>query len=285
MVVVLLLTIAAFAYFYAIHPEIRAQLSHISPVTLGLLLLLYLIQVAIVGLTLLYTLALCNVKLAYRETFLLTMYSAVINFFGPLQSGPALRAVYLRKKHGLKIKNFTLATIVYLGFYALFSGLFLLSGLLKWWLVALVVVIVLIFIWGKHSQLPIVERLKQLHLQSLGMLALVSLLQVASIAAIYYTELRAVDPAVHISQAVVYTGAANFALFVALTPGAIGFRESFLLFSRHLHHISSSNIVTANVIDRGVYILLLLLLAAAIFGTHASENFRVKSEKPPSESS
>jgi len=75
---------------------------------------------------------------------------------------------------------------------------------------------------------------------------------------------------------VIYTGAANFALFVSITPGAIGFRESFLLFSQHLHHIDSSTIVAANLIDRSVYIVLLLLLAAGIFGTHAQRRFKIK---------
>jgi uncharacterized membrane protein YbhN (UPF0104 family) len=73
----------------------------------------------------------------------------------------------------------------------------------------------------------------------------------------------------------VYTGAANLALFVSLTPGAIGFRESFLVFSQHLHHISNSTIVAANILDRAMYLVLLLILALIIFGTHARRQLGV----------
>jgi uncharacterized membrane protein YbhN (UPF0104 family) len=68
---------------------------------------------------------------------------------------------------------------------------------------------------------------------------------------------------------ITYTGAANFALFVALTPGAIGIREAFLLFTRHLHHISSANIVAANIIDRAIFIVVLGVLFGLTLGFHA----------------
>lgn len=283
MVSVLLTTIAAFVYYFAKHPSVGDQLRHTPPGLLLLILALYAVQIVIIGLTLLFTLRLCDTRLHMRESLLLTMYTVVINFFGPLQSGPAFRGVYLRQKHGLKLRNYTLATFVYLGLYALFSGLFLLSGLLKWWLLIGVVIAVLAALWLQRSEHKLAARLRQLHLRSLGLLSLATLLQVGAIAAIYYTELRAVDPGVGVNQAVVYTGAANFALFVALTPGAIGFRETFLLFSRRLHHIGSSTIVAANVIDRSVYIILLLLLAVAIFGTHAREQLRTKPSGPTKE--
>jgi uncharacterized membrane protein YbhN (UPF0104 family) len=279
MVSVLALTVTVFSYFIVKHPELRTQLRHLSPQLIVGLLLLYAIQVVAIGLTVLYTVRLCDVRLGIRETLLLTMYTVVINFFGPLQSGPAFRGLYLKQKHGLKLKNFTLATFVYLGLYALFSGLFLLSSVLKWWLLLVVLLVIALALWLKSSQTPLAKRLRQLHWQSLAALALATLIQVCLIAVIYYTELQAVDPGVRLSQAITYTGAANFALFVAITPGAIGFRETFLVFSRHLHHISNSVIVAANLIDRSVYIIMLLILAAIIFGTHAQDKLRTKLTK------
>lgn len=274
MAVVLTATATAFAYYIAKHPELRTQLRHTSPGVLLLLLLLYGVQVGAIGLTVLYTMSLCRVKLSVRESLLLTMYTVVINFFGPLQSGPAFRALYMKQKHGLKIKSYTLATLVYLFLYALFSGLFLLSGLLKWWLLVIVLAVVLGGFWLVRSGWALAKRFRQLHLRSLVGLAVATFLQLAIVAVIYYVELHSVAPGVHFSQVIVYAGAANFALFVAFTPGAIGFRETFLLFSRRLHHIGSGTIVAANVIDRSVYIVLLLILAAAIFGTHVREQFR-----------
>jgi uncharacterized membrane protein YbhN (UPF0104 family) len=106
------------------------------------------------------------------------------------------------------------------------------------------------------------------------------LLQVVIIIAIYYVELRSVAPGVRFSQALIYTGAANLAMFVSLTPGAIGFRESFLVLSRHLHHLSNTVIVSANILDRAMYFVLLLILALIIFTTHAREQLGVKSKTP-----
>jgi hypothetical protein len=80
-------------------------------------------------------------------------------------------------------------------------------------------------------------------------------------------------------QAVVYGGAANFSLFVALTPGAIGFREAFLEFSRQLHHIPTSGILAASVIDRSVYVAFLGLLFLMTVGLHVGDRFGKASEE------
>jgi uncharacterized membrane protein YbhN (UPF0104 family) len=65
-------------------------------------------------------------------------------------------------------------------------------------------------------------------------------------------------------------------MFVSITPGAIGFREAFLVFSRNLHHISNTTIVAANIIDRSVYLILLIILAILIIATHAGRRLGVK---------
>jgi uncharacterized membrane protein YbhN (UPF0104 family) len=91
---------------------------------------------------------------------------------------------------------------------------------------------------------------------------------------IFAVELDYVNPNISVHQAVTYTGAANFSLFVALTPGAIGIRETFLLLSRHLHHISSANIISASIIDRAVFIVFLGFVFILTIGLHANyKNF------------
>src|SRR5207245_775734 len=101
-VVVLLLTVGVFVNYFLTHAEVRHQLGH-TPV--GLLLLLICLYVGAVGALALVTAAtirLCGVRIKASETYLLTAYSSIINFFGPLQSGPAFRLIYLKQKHGLK---------------------------------------------------------------------------------------------------------------------------------------------------------------------------------------
>ncbi|HXR49990.1 MAG TPA: lysylphosphatidylglycerol synthase domain-containing protein [Verrucomicrobiae bacterium] len=274
-ILVLLATVTFFVYFFVKHPVVRAQLEHTSPAALGLLLLIYLGTVVALAMINDATLRLCKVELGASESLLLTAYSSIINFFGPLQSGPAFRAVYLKKKYGLNLKNYTIATFMYYFFFACFSGLFLLSSILKGWLIVLALAGLFLALLARQNSW-VKARLQALDLRSWYYLALATFLQVGLVALIYYIELKNVAPGTHFTQSLVYTGAANLALFVSLTPGAIGFREAFLLFSQRLHHISSSTIVAANIVDRAMYISLLLILALFIFGTHAQRQFKVR---------
>jgi uncharacterized membrane protein YbhN (UPF0104 family) len=272
-VFVLVLTATAFIYYFAKHPEVWHQLTS-TPI--DLLVILFIGYICFIGSLALInsaTLRLCRTAISNEDSLLLTMYSAIINFFGPLQSGPAFRALYVNKKYGTKLRNFTSATLMYYLFYALFSGAFLLSGILGWWLLALAIVGILGLFAINRSQSSRLQRFKQLDLHGWYFLAGATLLQVSIQAVIYFFELHSVVPGVSWSQVVIYTGAANFALFVSITPGAIGFRESFLLFSQNLHHIDSSAIVVATTIDRAVYVSLLLLMTIFMFATHTSRRF------------
>ncbi len=224
------------------------------------------------------TLRLVKIKASGRESILLTAYTAVVNFFGPLQSGPAARAVYLKRRYSVDLKKYSVATLVYYFFWAAFSGIFLLSGLLKWWLIPLLAICVtLLYLLSKHEFIK--NKMRLLDLKAWYLLALATFAQISIITVIYFIELHSVTPATHFSQAIIYTGAANFALFVSITPGALGFRETFLVFSKHLHHISNSSIIAANIIDRSVYLIVLIILALIIVLTHASKYLGMKSEK------
>lgn len=267
-------TIAAFAYYFVRNPQTLQGLATIRPWTLLLLFGLYgLFMVSLVYIQR-ATIRLCDLTIPPRENATLVMYSSIVNFFGPLQSGPGFRAVYLKKRHDVNLKKYTAATLLYYGFYALFSGFLLLSFAIgAWSLVLCVATLVLVRLIAKKV------RYKQLNHTHVGALALASLAQVLLMVVIYFVQILSFMPAVNIYQAMTYTGAANFALFVSLTPGAIGFRESFLLVSQRLHGISSDVIVSASLVDRGVYILMLLALAVIVFGFHAGDILKSKSKK------
>lgn len=272
-IIVLIATVASFIYYFSKHPEVGHQLRHTSLRLLLLLLFLYFMSIVALAGTMVATLRLCKLDVQKGESFLITAYSAIINFFGPLQSGPAFRAAYLKKKYDLNLKKFATASLVYLFFWGVYSGLMLLYGLLHWWLLLLGLLAIIAALLLRR--VPMVQaQLKGLDLKWWYFLAIATLIQISFVALIYYSELRSVAPGTSFSQAVIYTGAANLALYVSLTPGAIGFRESFLVFSKHLHHVSSSSIVAASILDRAVYIILLIGLAIFIFGSHASRGLQ-----------
>jgi uncharacterized membrane protein YbhN (UPF0104 family) len=268
--IILCLTLAFFIYYFIAHPAVRHQLASTSPQILIAVFFLYILGVIALAIVTLATLRLCKITIGKQESVLLTAYSSIVNFFGPLQSGPAFRAVYLKKRHNVNLKSYAAASIVYYFFYGGISGLLLLYGVLGGWLILLALAGFAIgFMLTKH---PLVaKRMGNLDLRGWYYLAGATALQIAIVTVIYFLELHSIAPGTTLKQAVIYSGAANLALFVSLTPGAIGFRESFLLFSQHLHHISSSTIVATNILDRAMYIVLLFALSAFIAATHGRQ--------------
>jgi len=280
---ILLTTIALIVHFFVVHPTYILQLRHVRPLTVLLVVVLYMPMVIILTLVYGSLVKLCGKQIVFKENLLLTSYSTLVNFFGPLQSGPGVRAAYLKGKHQVRIRDYTLATLIYYGFFASFSALFLLAGNRPWWQTTLVVVAVatLSFAVIRRSaggtQHQTGESRFRLHGGLLITLALTTLLQLALTTACYYVELKTVNSHISLGQAISYCGAANFAVFVSLTPAAIGFRETFLTLSQHFHHVSTANILGANIIDRGAYLIYLLLLFVFVMAMHVRGQLHIKS--------
>lgn len=277
---IVILTVGVFAWYVSKHPEIINQLTRTPPGTIAAVLGLYVVFMGCLAWIQRATLELCDIKLGRKESLLLMSYSSIINFFGPLQSGPAFRAAYLKRKHNVRLKQYGVATLMYYGFYALFSALFIAAYFIGIWalvLIILTVAIVPILLRSAAIVRLIPARFRNLKLASIGHLAAATLAQVTTLAVIFYIELNAIaEETVSVLSTLIYTGAANFALFVSITPGAIGFREAFLVFTQSLHGIANSVIVGANLIDRSVYIVFLGLLSIFVFGLHAGDLLKKK---------
>lgn len=281
-VLVLSLTVAVFVLFFVQHPQYWQDLKQVNPWWIVAVVALNIPMIGLLVLIYDATVRLCGKRLGWQENFLLTSYSSIINFFGPLQSGPGVRAAYLKSRHQVRLRDYTLATLMYYGMFAFFSAIFLLAGNRPWWQTVLAAAAVAGF-----SALVIrrfIKRDKQagdsqfhLHRGLVTKLFVVTFLQVLLTAITYFVELRAINPHIAWGQAVSYAGAANFALFVSLTPDAIGFREAFLVFSQNLHHVSTADIFSANVIDRASYAIFLGLLFIVVLLMHAKSRLRLGS--------
>jgi uncharacterized membrane protein YbhN (UPF0104 family) len=285
--VVVVLTLGLFVYFFVTNPAIRHTLASTNAWTILVIAALY----GLLTLCLVWvydvTLRLCGKRLDFKENFQLTCYSSIANFFGPLQSGPGVRAAYLKQKHQVKLRDYTLASLVYYAMFASVSAVFLLIGSGRYWPLAAVFLICVIggsgtVVWlAKRQFTRKYESSLALRPRLLIELFVATLLQLFVWAIIFYVELSAIHTGASLTQAVAYGGAANFAVFVALTPGAIGFREAFLAFTQRLHGIDTTNIVSASLIDRAVYVAFLGLLFVLILGLHADRRFRVKPSPEP----
>ncbi len=272
---IIAITAALFINFFKHHPELTHQLTQLPWLVIVGLVALYIVSLLPLSLILFYTLELCGRKLPFKDLLLVTGYSAMINFFGPLQSGPVFRAVYLKARYDVSIKDYTLATLFYYGVLAAMSGMFLFLGS-RWWYVALLALLIIggVSVWYFRRQSRQGGHIS-FRWSSAVKLVAATLLQVVVLVVIYFIELRVISRQIHFSQAISYGGAANFSLFVALTPGAIGIRESFLLLSQQLHGIGRNTVLTASLIDRAAYVGFLLLLFAASLITHARDRFAV----------
>ncbi|HSX35406.1 MAG TPA: lysylphosphatidylglycerol synthase domain-containing protein [Patescibacteria group bacterium] len=272
------LTLVAFGYYISRHHDTVRMLGRVPLLTLVELVGLYIVFFLTMVLLTRVSLRVFHTRIAPQENMLLNAYSSLINFFGPGQSGPIFRGAYLKKRHNLPVKRYLFITLLSYAFYAMISALMMFGGTRPWWQTALLLVLVGgasigVIIWYKQRSKIGPEI--SVHWPSMGWIAVATALQLGVQAIIYAVELHSLGAHASAGQVLAYTGVANFALFVALTPGAIGFRESFLLFSTRLHHIGSSTIVAANVLDRGAYLVLLALLAVAVVTLHAKRQLGV----------
>ena len=282
--VLLACALAIGIYYLVAHRSLLKQLAHIHPAVVALVLILYTIMFGALYVILAASLRLCRQKLGAMENAKLNAHSLLINFFIPGQAGPAYRGAYLYKRHQLRVKNYVIVTLLYYVFYAVVSVFLLLVAKLPWWqtLGALVVVAALGLIAIRKYSARTKVRTDSLNLNpaNISYLFLATILQAVVQITIYAVELHSANSHISMSQILTYTGAANLALFVALTPGAIGIRESFLIFTEHLHHISSANIIFANVIDRSVYLVFLLILAAITAAWHVRNKLKLRKISP-----
>lgn len=272
-ILVLILTAVLFAYYIRTHPQLITNIKSLSLATIFVILIFYSLVVLTNAAILHWSVQICGKFIHKVESMLLTSYSTLVNFFGPLQSGPGFRAIYLKNKHGVTIKSYGIATILYYAAFGIFSllmvsyGLEPMLALLAFVLLLAATIVGCVYLSRKYPEL-----LK--NPSQIVKIVAMTALQILCTTTIYYLELRTVNRHISLSQAFVYTGAANLALFVSLTPGAIGFRESFLLFSERLHHINTHDVLAASVIDRSVYFVFLGFLFLATTAFHAKDKLK-----------
>ncbi len=275
-IVILTVTFGAFAAYISQNQDVLTSLLSIQPLILLQLVVLYGCMFSALVAVLYFSIIFYDKKLSWGDNFLISSYSSLTNFFGPTQAGSGVRALYLKAKLKLGVKDFVFVSLIYYAFYATLSMLLLLAGAGLWLWAFLAASAVALFSIGvvrwykKRSKLSSQRR----NTIAVAGIFIGTLLQLFFQSAIYFIEVASVDPAATYSQALSFTGAANFSLFVSLTPGAIGIREAFLLFSQNLHHISSDVIVSAGVLDRAVYVVFLGLLFLCVTALHGRKKIQ-----------
>jgi uncharacterized membrane protein YbhN (UPF0104 family) len=269
-IVVILLTFILLGLYVSRHPDSIRRVVQTPPDVLLALFVLYCGVVATNAVITYATVRLCRHELSVKNSAFLTVYSTIVNFFGPLQSGPGVRAVYLKTKIGLKIRDYTLATFFYFIAFAALNVSFLFVNTLPYLTVIGILASIALIAFG----------VKRFHFtdrsQYVFAIFLVTLVQIILMAIIYFVELNVTKTPVNFTQALAYGASANLSLFVSVTPGAIGIREAFILFATSLHHVPLASVVAAGILDRAFYVVFLVVLFVASTALHVKESLGSK---------
>ena len=264
------------------HPIALSGLMNVTPVDLVTINLLYVSSILTLSMNLSEIVRCADKRITAYESLLVTSYSSWANYLVPGQSGPGLRAIYLKAKHGVPISLVMTGTLLYLlwlvaistcmVFYAAFasgqrSALFMTVAML---VAALVITIML-----KVGSAQQIEERFAARIRIVVATGFFTLIQLVLIGVIYYVELTAIDSRISIAQTAGYAGIANLSLLVAITPGALGIREAFLAISQDIHNIPVETIAAASAVDRASYLVLLAELSIFIALSHAREQFRL----------
>lgn len=284
--------IGLFVWFFLTH---RSDFSVLSDIPVYLLVLIGLSQLGVIITNVIFQIALLRIygiTMPWWESFVVIVKSSVINFFGFLQGGAGYRAYYLKKNYGVNYSRFALLfTANYLVVFSLYAFFGLLGALLQalnsdkatnygvvvFFAAATVGLLVMMFV--SPSRIPgkvkIFKRIRDVlsewdHITSdksrVFGLFWIALAQYFLTACAFFFELKAIHASTSIAGLMVYSAIAGFSILVALTPAAIGFRETLLIFARQSLGVSISTIVISATVDRLVYFVLLVILNIVISG-------------------
>lgn len=221
-------------------------------------------------------------KISFIDSARITAYSSLINFFGFLQGGVALRALYLKQRFAMTLRRYVLLTsIQYLVLFALssifiFIGMSFVSGISYSAMVAIVSIVVIAVITALLITLRIPFAMQaasfarqvasNIHARPLTALIVLLLFQLAGSLLANFTALQAVGAHVTFGGLLIYTGISQFSVVIAITPGAIGIKEALLLIVQGQMHLHTEDIVLAATLDRLVYFITLALTTPLAIG-------------------
>jgi uncharacterized membrane protein YbhN (UPF0104 family) len=270
----LVLTLAAFVYYFL---QNQALFGRISNLTWWQVLLIITGQAIVFFSNILVSIIFIQFigrRFHFLDSTRITAYSSLVNFFGFLQGGVGLRGIYFKRQFGMSLKKYLRLTVIQYLFLFGVSGLFVLigisftNGLSSALMIAFggIVIAALGFVlFGKSGvakklQARLGALTQLLQARPLIMLFAVILLQLLGSLLANFTELQAIGADVSFGGLLIYTGTSQFAIVIALTPGAIGIREALLLIVQQQMHLQTQDIVLAATVDRAIYFVTLALI-------------------------
>lgn len=291
--IITLVLLGVFAWYAATNQDIFAALGAVAVGWLVLIAAFRVLMILSNGLFTKITVEAFTGKITTRESFYVSILTAVGNFFGPLFGGLSIRAVYLKKIHHLPYSKFT-ATLV--GYYLLMfigNSLLALVGLLlledthqTLYLTGIFGAWLLLFIGFAFVRLPqknkldFMQRNRVLRFMHkvlydidagwrvlladkrlMAQAALLAVFNLAMVVLITLVEFWALNISITLPALLLYSALVQVSILLSITPGAVGVREALLLVVATTLGVTGQEILQVAIIDRGVQFIIIALLA------------------------
>lgn len=289
------LVFVLFALYFILNIEQFKPLLHINIYLLVLIAIGFFATISANGVFIKFILRPFDKHISVFEGVYVSLISSLGNFFAPAGSGFGFRAVYLKKKHNLAYSDFvsTLSgnyIIVFLinSFFALVS-LYLLRGHSSSQYTVLVILFLIIFVSSlilsliklphfnperitqhKHTQsfiralLNVTEGWNKVTRNKRLMIELVSIVLFNFVVtlAIAKLEIASLHLSISFPSLLLFSVLGSLSLFINLTPANLGVKEAIYIFSGEVIGLSTSQILSIALIDRGVFFIVLAILWA-----------------------
>jgi uncharacterized protein (TIRG00374 family) len=254
-----------------------------------------------------------NKFISVAESFYVSLISSVGNYFAPVGAGLGFRAVYLKRRHNLGYGDFiatvagnyvlvflttSLAGLVallvmrhqtghaYWVLMAVFAGLFVIDLMLMSVKVARLIVRLLErlrfakFIAGLLQKIIegwlLIVRDKRLITRLLGLTVVGFPLLLLTI----YLVLSSIGLHVSFSGLLLLAALSSLSVFINVTPGNIGIKEAVFIFSSQAIGLTTPEILSYSLIDRGV-LFIVLFFGWIFIHTHRNLTSKVLKDVEP----
>lgn len=289
------LIVGIFIWYFATHLNDFRNLLTVEPIYLFLIAIGHFVVLVTNGLFLKAIVLEFGSKMSILDSLRASLVTATGNLVLPAGGGSGVQAVLLKKSHGLSYKNFLSALsgnyiIVFLinsllGLLALYflhpvqSVEYLILALV---LLTLFVITLWLTIFGvprslvdydtkENSKKTLLTRIIHILLdvvkgwnliikskKLVGLLILITIINFFALVVISQASLVAVGAQITFWGLILYCVLGAISLLVNLTPGSLGIKEAIYIFSSSIIGLTTPQILSAAILDRGIKYLMLI---------------------------
>lgn len=294
-----LVFIVLFVLYYINNPEAVTELRNYSVATILLGAILTFVSITVNGLFLKLVIDKLAKNISIAESVYTSLISTLANYVLPFRGGMGVRAVYLKHRFDFKYKDF-IATLYgnYIVVFMANSGVALVALMLFFirdgvFSPSLILVMTGILIFSislasprirldslvlnllDKTRLPIARKISlkvgrvlqgwKIIVQDRNLLYKIIVLAIINVStriSLFYLLFQALGLQLSFPQIILFTVISNLSIFIAVTPGALGVRETLLLVYSNFLMVTNQHILNVSLGERAI---MLSTMTLAVF--------------------